>query len=198
MTLISRRLIGLTGGIATGKTTVSRYLEETYHLPILDADIYAREAVKPGSPILEAIFARYEEQIRLDDGTLNRKHLGEIIFNDPDEKLWLESQIHPYVRTCFESQIKQLDQDIIVLVIPLLFEVNMTDLVTEIWVVSCSEQQQIKRVMDRDNLTQEQAIARIKNQLPLRQKVAAADVVLDNSSDLANLLNQINKALMIN
>lgn len=186
-----QRLIGLTGGIATGKSTVSRYLADTYKLPILDADIYARDAVKPGSPILERIFARYGNQIQLSDGTLDRKRLGEIIFNNVDEKVWLENQIHPYVRSCFKSQIEQIQNDTLVLVIPLLFEANLTHLVTDIWVVYCSEEVQIKRLMERDKLTHDQAKARIKNQLPIEKKVASADVVLDNCSDLTHLLKQI-------
>ncbi len=190
----NKRLIGLTGGIGTGKTAVSRYLAHTYNVPVLDADIYSRDAVKPGSPILKAIFAHYGESIQSPDGTLNRQRLGEIIFNNPPEKQWLESQIHPYVRQCFESQIQQLDRSNILLVIPLLFEANMTDLVTEIWVVFCEPQIQINRLIQRDGLTQEQAITRIKNQLPLEKKIAAADVVLDNSSDLDNLYSQVDSA----
>lgn len=188
---MSRRIIGLTGGIATGKTTVSRYLADTYRLPILDADIYARDAVKPGSVILEQIFARYGKGVQNSDGTLKRQELGNIIFNNLEEKQWLESLIHPYVRTCFQSQIQKLYQDTIVLVVPLLFEAKMTDLVTEIWVVYCSNEEQIKRLTERDKLTLAQAKARIANQFPLEDKMAAADVVLDNSDSLGNLYQQI-------
>jgi dephospho-CoA kinase len=191
MTISSRRIIGLTGGIATGKTTVSQYLADVYRLPILDADFYAREAVKLGSPTLTQIFNRYGSLVQFSDGTLNRQQLGNIIFNDLQEKQWLESLIHPYVRTCLESQIKQMSQDTIVLVIPLLFEAKMTDLVTEIWVVSCSYEEQIKRLTVRDNLSEEQARARIANQFSIEDKMAAADVVLDNSQALGDLYQQI-------
>ncbi|NEO96797.1 MAG: dephospho-CoA kinase, partial [Moorea sp. SIO3G5] len=85
-----KRIIGLTGGIATGKTTVSNYLADTYRLPILDADIYAREAVQPDSPILKQIYQRYGLQVQHSDGTLNRKGLGEIIFSNPAARQWLE------------------------------------------------------------------------------------------------------------
>jgi dephospho-CoA kinase len=190
-----RRLIGITGGIATGKTTVTRYLANTYNIPILDADLYAREAVNPGSPILDKIFKRYGDRVKLSDETLNRKQLGEIIFNDSAEKSWLESKIHPYVRDCFQLAIERLENKIIVLAVPLLFEAKMTDLVTEIWVVYCSSQEQIKRLIERDKLTREQAIARIQNQLPIEEKIALADIVLDNSSNLENLFRQIDKAL---
>ena len=84
-----RRLIGLTGGISTGKSTASKYLEKTYNLPILDADIYARDAVKIGSEAINAIASRYGGKILLADGSLNRQQLGNIIFNDANERQWL-------------------------------------------------------------------------------------------------------------
>ncbi len=190
-----RRLIGLTGGIATGKSTVSRYLAEAYHLPILDADIYARKAVQVGSPILAEISQRYGQQVKLPHGELNRQRLGEIIFNNVGERFWLESKIHPYVRERFQEQMQNLAPHIIVLVIPLLFESKMTDLVTETWVVACSEDEQIRRLMKRNKLTKNQAIARLKSQLPLAEKIAIADVVLDNSSSLESLYQQVDLAL---
>lgn len=189
-----RRLIGLTGGIATGKSTVSRYLADTYQLPILDADLYAREAVQANSPILLNIFKRYGDRVRLPDGNLNRQQLGEIIFNNLEEKNWLESQIHPYVRNRFQSEIERTDAQTIVLVIPLLFEAKMTDLTTETWLVYCSSQEQIRRLIERDKLSKEQAIARIQSQIPIEEKVAWADVILDNSSTLKNLFRQIDDA----
>ncbi len=188
-------LIGLTGGISTGKTTVANYLATTYHLPILDADIYAREAVQKNSPILNAIAQRYNSNILLPDGTLNRKKLGEIIFNNTDERHWLEQQIHPYVRDRFLEEIDKLPQQTAVLVVPLLFEAEMTDIVTEIWVVYCSKQQQLERLMQRDRLTLEQAIARIDSQMPIAEKCDRADVILDNSSTTEALLKQIDFAL---
>jgi dephospho-CoA kinase len=192
------RLIGLTGGIGTGKTAVSNYLSQAHKIPVLDADIYAREAVQQNSPILAKIIHRYGENILLKDGNLHRQRLGEIIFNNSGEKLWLENQIHPYVRQRFESQIQASDAGTMVLVIPLLFESQMTDLVTEIWVVVCSQEEQIRRIMRRDNITREQAIARINNQLPLEQKMSRADVILDNEGDLANLHRQVDQYLASN
>lgn len=192
---MSRRIIGLTGGIASGKSTVSNYLENTYKISVLDADIYAREAVQIGSPILERIFQRYGAKIRTEDNSLDRQQLGEIIFNNPEEKIWLESQIHPYVRDCFKRHLEQLEAPIVVFSIPLLFEAQLTHLVTEVWVVSCSFEQQIQRLMTRNNLSKEQAIARINNQMPLAEKIALADIVLDNSGDLEALYSQIDRAI---
>lgn len=190
------RLIGLTGGIATGKSTVANYLAVKYRYPILDADVYARDAVQPGSPILARTAERFGHRILLPDGNLDRQRLGERIFNDPEERQWLEAQIHPYVRDRFlQGLVTLADQPVIVLVIPLLFEAEMTDLVDEIWVVTCSPQQQQERLQQRNGLTAAQAQARIGAQMPLAQKAAQATVVLDNSSTLKNLQSQIDKAL---
>ncbi|WNF14492.1 dephospho-CoA kinase [Microcystis aeruginosa] len=192
---MSRRIIGLTGGIACGKSTVSHYLENIYKIPVLDADIYAREAVEKVSAILERILVRYGRKVKTEDNSLNRQQLGEIIFNNPEEKIWLESQIHPYVRECFKRHLEQLEAPIVVFSIPLLFEAKLTHLVTEIWVIYCSFEQQIQRLMTRNNLTREQAIARINNQMPLAEKIALADLVLDNSGDLEALYTQIDRAI---
>ncbi|MBE9200613.1 MULTISPECIES: dephospho-CoA kinase [unclassified Nodularia (in: cyanobacteria)] len=196
---MNKRIIGLTGGIATGKTTVANYLANAYNLPIFDADIYARDAVAVGSPILNAIAQRYGQQILLPDGSLNREKLGTIIFAQPDERHWVESLIHPYVNDCFaQAIIAQSPAQTLVLVIPLLFETQMTDLVTEIWVVRCSELQQLQRLMQRNHLTPEQAQARINSQLSLTEKAALATVVLDNSSTPESLLKEVDIALTMN
>ncbi|MCC5641915.1 dephospho-CoA kinase [Nostoc sp. CHAB 5824] len=192
---MTKRIIGLTGGIATGKTTVTNYLASAYNVPILDADIYAREAVSIGSPILGAIAQRYGEQILLPDGSLNRQKLGEIIFNRQDERNWIDNLIHPDVRDRFLKAIALSSSQTLVLVVPLLFEAGMTDLVTEIWVVHCSQEQQLQRLIQRNNLNGEQARARINSQLSIEEKVAYADVVLDNSSTLEVLTKQVDVAL---
>jgi len=190
-----KRIIGLTGGIGTGKTTVSNYLADTYQLSILDADIYAREAVQPGSPVLNRIITRYGAEVQFPDRTLNRKRLGEIVFPNPEERQWLEQQIHPYVRDRIKSQLNTSESATVVVVIPLLFEANMTDLVTEIWVVSCPQDQQIQRIQERDRLSLKQAQSRLDSQLPLAEKAARADVVLENSSTRDSLLQQVDRAL---
>jgi dephospho-CoA kinase len=195
-----KRIIGLTGGIATGKTTVANYLATAYSLPIFDADIYARDAVSVKSPILQAIAQRYGEQILLADNSLNRPKLGEIIFTNQAERSWVENLIHPYVRDRLIVETRLIASRLIasrlVLVVPLLFEAQMTDLVTEIWVVSCSEQQQLARLMQRNNLTLEQAQARIHSQMPITEKAARADIILDNNSTKDALLKQVDLALL--
>ena len=193
---IAKRLIGLTGGIATGKTTVSNYLADKYSLPILDADIYAREAVTSDSPILQTIFERYGNKVKLPNGELNRSGLGDIIFNNPQEKQWLEAQIHPFVRDRFERELQRIQSETVVLSIPLLFEANLTDTVTEIWVVSCDRSWQIQRLKQRNGLTPQQAQARIDSQLPLAQKIALADLVLHNNAGLKELYQQVDRAIL--
>lgn len=195
--LMKKRIIGLTGGIATGKTTVANYLAQTHDLPILDADVYAREAVATGSPIFQKVTQRHGTEILLSDGNLNRQKLGEIVFSDRAELLWLESLIHPYVQQRFIKGIAESTSKKIVLVVPLLFEAKMTKMVTEIWVVYCTEEQQLPRLMQRNNLTLEQAQTRINSQIPLGEKVKHADVVLDNSSTLEVLLKQVDAILDI-
>lgn len=190
-----RRIIGLTGGISTGKSTVANYLATAYKLPILDADIYAREAVAVGTKALDAIAHRYGKQVLLADGSLNRQQLGAIIFNDRSERQWLDEQIHPEVRARFIQEMKPLSISPIVLVIPLLFEAQMTDLVTEIWVVYCPKQQQLARLMERDRLTITAAEARINSQMPIEEKCDRAHLVLDNSSTPEALLQQVDAAI---
>ncbi|MGG6242111.1 dephospho-CoA kinase [Nodosilinea sp. AN01ver1] len=193
---MGQSIIGLTGGIATGKSTVSDYLARQHRLPVLDADIYARQAVEPGSRGLAAIAARYGDSLLHSDGSLNRARLGDIVFNQPAEKTWLEQQIHPVVRDRFQAAMAELSAaPIVVQVIPLLFEANLTDQVSEIWVVTCPVDRQRQRLMERNGLTLEQADARIHSQMPLAEKVARADVIIDNSANLPALFRHVDEAL---
>ncbi|XHX76085.1 MAG: dephospho-CoA kinase [Stenomitos frigidus ULC029] len=195
-----RRIIGLTGGIGMGKTTVSSYLATVHHLPILDADVYSREAVEAGSPVLGEVVERYGSGLLLPDGTLDRHRLGDIIFSSPPERLWLEQRIHPYVRDRFVSAMRSLTTEIppqliIVLVIPLLFEARMTDLVTETWVVRCPPEQQMEWLRQRDRLSLQQARVRIDSQMSIQKKATYADLVLDNNSTLEHLFQQVDAGL---
>jgi dephospho-CoA kinase len=193
------RIIGITGGIAMGKTTVSSYLETQHHLTVLDADLYARDAVLPGSTVLATITDRYGPEILHSDGTLDRPALGKIIFTDPTERHWVELQIHPFVK---EQLIQNRDRALqdhpdrpVILVIPLLFEAAMTELVTEIWVIYCQRDRQLHRLMTRSGLTFPEADARIRSQLDIQVKCDRANWVLDNSSTVENLYSQIDRAL---
>ena len=192
----NRRIIGLTGGIATGKSTVSNYLAAHYGLPVLDADVYARKAVEKGSAILRAIVDRHGLGILLPDGSLDRKQLGSIIFQNATEKQWVEAQIHPFVRAEFVKATKTFPlSQTLVYSIPLLFEANLTHLVTEIWVVYCQPAQQIQRLIQRNQLSEMAASARINSQMALEQKCEQADYVLDNTTNKKNLFAQINRMM---
>lgn len=188
------RIIGLTGGIATGKTTVADYLAGQYHWPVFDADVYARAAVLPGTSGLAAIVDRYGSQILLVDETLDRTKLGEIIFASASERQWLEAVTHPYVRQCFDRDLADITNTAVA-VIPLLFEANLQNMVGEVWVVTCSPQQQLDRLQVRNHLTLEQAQARIKSQMPLAAKVQRANVVIDNSGTQEDLIEQIDQVI---
>ncbi|MCU0569059.1 MAG: dephospho-CoA kinase [Oculatellaceae cyanobacterium Prado106] len=193
-----RRIIGVTGGLGMGKTTVSEYLQQVHQLPVLDADLYAREAVETGSQVLTDIVDRYGSSILLPDGELDRRRLGDIIFNSPAERLWLEQRIHPFVRDRIQRELRSLDPQThptIVLVVPLLFEARMTDLVTEIWVVSSSAEQQQTRLQERDRMSLTQIKARIESQMAIERKAKQADVLIENSASREALYQQVDQAL---
>jgi dephospho-CoA kinase len=190
---MQQRIIGITGGIATGKSTVSEYLNTVYGLRILDADIYAREALT--EDLIAAIALRYGDRILQSDRTLDRAELGRIIFQDAAERQWLESQIHPCVRDRMQAEAEQHRPSTVIMVVPLLFETGMQDLVTETWVVTCTPEQQLERLMQRNHLSEGEAKLRIASQMPLAQKIAIADLVIDNSNAEAELTEQIDAAM---
>jgi dephospho-CoA kinase len=193
-----QRTIGLTGGVGMGKTTVSNHLARVHQLPVLDADQLARKAVEAGSTVLQRIVERYGSSILCPDQTLDRLRLGEIVFNSPSERLWLEQQIHPYVRDRLSANLAELaaqNHTTAVVVVPLLFEAQMTDLVTEIWVVCCSIEQQIERMQQRDRLSFQQIQARIGSQMAIEEKMQQADVILNNDSTQEELIRQVDTAL---
>ncbi len=186
-------IIGLTGGIATGKSTVTKYLQNNYHIKIYDADTYARDAVAPGQPAFAAIRERYGAEVLTPTGELNRAWLGERVFGDVGERRWLESLIHPQVRRQYERIYAQTGhrEALVVFSIPLLFEAQMTDLVQQVWVVWCTTGQQQQRLMARQGLTPAQAQARVSAQLPLYLKMWWADHLLNNAGTYADLYRQI-------
>ena len=190
---MNQRIIGITGGIATGKTTVSDYLHQTYGLPILDADLYARQALTGDR--LAKIRDRYGKLIFDDQGNLNRRKLGAIVFESGLERQWLESLIHPYVQECLVSEAKKLEPATVVMVIPLLFEVEMQDLVTETWVITCDRQQQLQRLIDRNHLSEPEALQRISSQMSQSEKIELADVVIVNSDNTEELFFQVDQAV---
>jgi len=195
-----QRRIGLTGGIASGKSTVARWLG-LQGLPVLDADVYAREALAAGSPGATAVLERFGERVRAGGSgdaaaTVDRAALGQIVFSDGAERRWLEQLVHPLVRQRFASELEaQAAAPAVVLMIPLLFEAGLEHLCSEVWLVDCDEQQQLERLMARDNLSASASRARIAAQWPLARKRALASLILDNRSTPDALAPQVNEAL---
>ncbi len=195
-----QRRIGLTGGIASGKSTVARWLTEQ-GLPVLDADVYAREALAPGSPGARSVLERYGDQIRargseLTAAVVDRAALGRIVFQAPRERQWLEQLVHPLVRERFAAELTALSAaPVVVLVIPLLFEAGLERLCSEVWLVDCDPQQQLQRLQERDGLSAAEAQARIAAQWPMERKRALVDRIVDNRGSNDALAAQLNQAL---
>lgn len=185
-----QRRIGLTGGIASGKSSAGKLLQEKHGLAVLDADRYARQALAPGTTASKAVLNRYGLK------ELDRKALGEIVFNNPIERLWLEQLVHPIVQQMMDQEVIRLaEARTIVLMIPLLFEAGLESRCTEIWLVDCGEKQQLERLIARDNCTNQQALARINAQWPLARKRLLADRVISNRNGSGELEIEVAAAL---
>ncbi len=189
-------IIGLTGGIASGKSTVSTILAEL-GIYIIDADEIARSIVMPREPAWHEIVAHFGSAILLTNDQINREILGEKIFKNKEERQWLESVTHPYIQKEINIKIEQaklLGEKCIVLDIPLLFEIGWESMVNEIWVVYVREEVQISRLMARNQFTHQQAMDRIDAQMSLIEKVKKANVVIDNNLDIEHAKKQVSVA----
>ncbi|ANT57557.1 dephospho-CoA kinase [Bacillus sp. FSL R5-0820] len=193
MTLV----IGLTGGIASGKSTVSQMIKEK-GIRVVDADIIAKEAVSKGAPALHQIVQTFGEEVLLPNGELNRQQLGAIIFSDEEKRKKLNAIVHPEVR---KEMLKQRDEGVsnqetfVVLDIPLLFESKLEGLVDRIIVVYTTPDLQLSRLMNRNDLSEEEALNRIHSQQPLEEKCQKADRVIENTKDLAFIRKQLENIL---
>jgi dephospho-CoA kinase len=191
-----QRRIGLTGGIATGKSRVAELLAGRHGLPVLDADRYAREALAAGSAGEQAVLARYGARVRAGSGGIDRAALGRIVFSDATERGWLEALIHPLVRARFAADLAALAAaPVVVLMIPLLFEAGLEELCSEVWLVDCREDQRLQRLMARDRLSEVEARPRVAAQWPLERKRPLADLVIENSGAAEALDQQLLSAL---
>ena len=177
------RVIGLTGGIATGKSSVARFFTER-GIPVIDADRLARDAVLPGSPALEQIITLLGREVLTRDGELDRKRLGGLIFSDPGKRRQLEGILHPEIRKKAEERIAQAaaaGHQRLIYMAPLLIEAGATERVDDIWVVTVRPEIQLERLMQRDSINREQAQRMIDSQMPLSEKERYGSVVIDNS-----------------
>ena len=193
MTLV----IGLTGGIASGKSTVSQMIKEK-GIRVVDADIIAKEAVSKGSPALHQIVQTFGEEVLQPNGELNRQQLGAIIFSDEEKRKKLNAIVHPEVR---KEMLEQRDEGVsnnetfVVLDIPLLFESKLEGLVDRIIVVYTTPELQLSRLMNRKDLSEEEALNRIHSQQSLEEKCQKADRVIENTKDLAFIRKQLENIL---
>ncbi|MDK9739265.1 dephospho-CoA kinase [Vibrio sp. D404a] len=184
-------IIGLTGGIASGKTTVADLFQEHFNIEIVDADIVAREVVAVGSDGLQQITEHFGEAILLEDGTLNRAKLREQIFSNPQDKAWLNALLHPMIRNKIEEGLTNIRSPYGLLVAPLLIENQMQGMADRVLIVDVPTEVQIERTMSRDNVSEEQVMAILKSQASREQRLAVADDVIKNHTKNQDLLPQI-------
>lgn len=190
-------IIGLTGSIASGKSTVSEMLKNLGY-PIVDADLAARLVVKPGSETLSQIAQAFGPEVIQEDGTMDRAKVGEIIFNDPASRKILNEIIHPAIR---QEMLRQRQEFLaqgfktIIMDIPLLFESRLQHFVDKILVVSVTEENQFNRLVERNGFTEQEARARISSQLPMSVKEDGADAVIYNNGTLDETKGQLNRIL---
>ncbi|HFO1582302.1 TPA: dephospho-CoA kinase [Staphylococcus aureus] len=190
------KVIGLTGGIASGKSTVSELLS-VFGFKVVDADKAAREAVKKGSKGLAQVREVFGDEAIDANGEMNRRYMGDLVFNHPEKRLELNAIIHPIVRDIMEEEKQEyLKQGYnVIMDIPLLFENELENTVDEVWVVYTSESIQMDRLMQRNNLSLEDAKARVYSQISIDKKSRMADHVIDNLGDKLELKQNLERLL---
>src|SRR5690625_884671 len=180
-------VIGLTGSIGTGKSTIANQFKKL-NIPVIDADLIAREVVEPGKEAYNEIVNTFGQEIVQEDGSLNRPRLGGIVFADENKRKILNSIIHPAIR---REMLRQRDfyieqgEPCIVLDIPLLFESKLTNFVDKIIVVYTSKENQLQRILKRDDISEEEALQRMNAQIDIAKKVEWADEVINNDGSIA-------------
>ena len=195
----NQRRIGLTGGIACGKSTITNYISKYKNIPILDADNLSRELIQPNTYEYKKILKYFGNQIidkNNSDKAINRKLLRNIIFKHTKSKKWIEELLHPLIK---EKMIEECNQyknnQTILLVIPLLFEAKFEDICTEIWLVKCPKEIQKKRLIRRDKISEKEANEAINLQVSFEEKRKLSDIILDNSDDQNKWTNTIKELL---
>ena len=188
------KTIGLTGGIGSGKSSASNYLSEK-GITVIEADEISRHLVLPGSDTLNSLIQIFGKKILNDDGTLNRKLLARIVFNDKERLKILNQIMHERIISEIDKQLKEYKENIIVIDAPLLIETGLDKMVDVIWVVDVDKETQIERIKKRDNLSYEEIKSRMESQLSRKERNRHADIILDNSGNLIDLYGQIDEAL---
>lgn len=185
-------VIGLTGGIGAGKTTVSNLFMQQ-HVPIIDADMIAREVTQTNSPALQIIANHFGIGILHSDGSLNRTRLRQIVFEQPQERIWLEQVLHPLIRAEIEKRIQTITAPYCIVVIPLLFQVAPYPFIDRVLVVDAAEDIQVKRVMQRDRTDETHINAILKSQTQREERRSKADDIILNEGSLLDLEKQVQK-----
>ena len=187
--------IGLTGGIASGKSTAAGILREL-GARVLDADAVARALTEKGQPLYEAYVRHFGPGALLPDGSLNRRKIGQLVFSKPEEKAWLNETSHPLIRRALQMELQKAETDGLkagILDIPLLFETGWQKHLDETWLVYVPEEVQLTRLMARNGYGQQEAMDRIRAQMPIAAKKKLADIVIDNTGSTAELRQQLVK-----
>jgi dephospho-CoA kinase len=187
-------VLGLTGGIATGKSTVVDLFKK-HGFPIVDADVIAREVVEIGTPGLAEIVSGFGSEMLLSDGSLNRKKLGALVFSDDEKRVKLNQLLSPFLRAAILSEIdeKQQQAKLVIVDIPLLYEGGYETFVDQVAVVYIPEELQLDRLMKRDNLTRTEAKQRVDSQLSIEQKRQRANIVFDNQKTVEETKKSVDK-----
>jgi len=189
------KVIGLTGGIGSGKSTVSRFLAELGAV-IIDADKVGHEALKPGTELWREVVAAFGRQTLTPDGDIDREKLGEIAFSNPDSLVRLNRIMHPRLYEVVKAQIEECRRQgtgVVVLEAPLLIEAGWTSLVDKIWVTVASEATVLRRLQERTGLSEPESLARIRSQLSPAERVRYADVTIDSDGELDELRARVEK-----
>jgi dephospho-CoA kinase len=188
--------IGLTGGIATGKSTVANLLARRGAL-LVDLDRIAREVVEPGQPALAAIAGHFGQGVLQPDGTLHRKKLGEIVFADSAQRKALEQIIHPAIRAVMKERMEAYEREfpgkLTVVDVPLLYESGLLSYFQKVMVVYVPREEQLLRLMERDKLSPEAAESRLSAQMDIEEKKRRADILIDNSGSREETERQIDR-----
>lgn len=189
-------VIGLTGNIGCGKSSLSKILKDN-SLDIIDADIISRE-IMSNNKLLEEVFKVFGEDVKEKDGTLNRKKLASIVFSDDKKLIALNDITHPAIKNEIKRRIKDIEnkgRNIVIVDAALLIEGKFLDLIDKLIVITCDEKEQLNRVMDRDNSNMDEALNRISSQMSQDEKVKFGDYIIDNSGSLEELNYKANKLI---
>ena len=186
--------IGLTGGIASGKSTVSRFLQ-SLGAKVVDADEIAHELMKPKQKLWQKVVGHFGEEILKAEQEIDRDKLGTIIFNNPQQREKLDQLTHPIIISEIKARVEKLEQsyEIVIAEIPLLIEVGMIDFFAEVWLVYLKRTVQIKRLMQRDDINREAAVQKIESQMSLDEKKEYADRIIVNNGSQEELEKQVQK-----